>query len=230
MVGPAVLAARGVDIAAMVADLAREPEGVIPTEWFVNRRNGLKIGADYLVGLGLFEAAGSRAQGRRLSMRSCLGYPLQPAGNGRGLAYAYRRTPGARAWEPAEGVPTGWGWNTQRGTSRIAADYLLVSLAHGHDPVAGKRNGRPPPLASASRLRQPHPQQHRGLGRPRCPRPLPRFGNAEPRAPEQATSYRLRVASESFKDSFRQAVIGCMLRDPTPWAPTIQKRSTRDHH
>ena len=142
MVGPAVLAARGVDIAAMVADLAREPEGVIPTEWFVNRRNGLKIGADYLVGLGLFEAAGSRARVAALDA-ILLGLPSQPAGNGRGLAYAYRRTPGAGAWEPAEGVPTGWGWNTQRGTSRIAADYLLVSLAHGHDPVAGKRNGRP---------------------------------------------------------------------------------------
>ena len=140
-----------------------------------------------------------------------LGLPLQPADKGGGLAYAYRRNPRGPGWEPAEGVPTGWGWNTQRGTSRIAADYLLASLAYDHDPVAGRLNGRP--------LRWRPARAARPMSVSPVAPALPVVA-AAPVVPAQAdtASYRLRVARRAYRESFLRVIISRMLRDPTPGA------------
>lgn len=139
MVGPEVLASRGVDIPVLVNDLGRIPEFFVP-EWLVNRANGLKVGIKYLESKGMFKEA-SQAKDNLRAIEKLLFYlPIQRE-SGKGLAYAYRYDEANKNWVAAEGVPTGWGWNTQVGSSRVSASYL-VSYILGHDPVSDEVRGQ----------------------------------------------------------------------------------------
>jgi len=217
MVGPGLLSAKGVDVPTLVADLGSVPERVIPTEWLVNRRNGLKIGADYLAVRD--RSSAEQAKSRLAALDAILfGLPLQPDQKGGGLAYAYRQKNHGREWEAAEDVPTGWGWNTQRGSSRVSADYLLSSLAHDHDPVRGTLNGRAlqwrPVGAAGAASPSPSPAASTGQSPAASVGTVP----AGSTSPPEITSYRLRTSHRNLRSSLVRLVISRMLLDATPGA------------
>lgn len=144
MIGPEKLAEKGVDIADVVRDLGEIPEFFV-TEWLANRANGLEIGIAYLRARGM-AAEVAQAEKDLARLRTLLtGLPLvdgQKPSDPAGMAYAYRFNREKNQWEPAEGQPTTWGWNTQYGQSGISQFYI-ASLLLGHDPVGGEVQGRP---------------------------------------------------------------------------------------
>ena len=206
MIGPEALAGKRVDVPAMVVDLGKIPEGVIVTEWLVNRYNGLKRGASYLGATGKSrEAARAKEDADRLR-RAILSLPIQPEAGGGGLAYAYRFGPGGRTpGEPAERVPTGWGWDTQRGSSRVSADYLLASMFLGHDPVAAELRGVPLDIRPPD-LRPTAPRGRAGADAQAQPKAVALAG--------KAVDDRHRKALKDYEMSRQMVVIAAMLSDP----------------
>ncbi|MCG3204206.1 MAG: hypothetical protein KCHDKBKB_00916 [Elusimicrobia bacterium] len=145
MVGPEKLAAKGVDIEALVNDLGEIPSFFV-TEWLINQMNGLKKGIQYLErAQKTAQAANAKNKLQDLEDIVRRHLPLQPAEKGAGLAYAYTKS--GDKWVSAEGVDTLWGHKTQQGSSLVSAT-AVACYARGHDPVAGELKGQPIPWES----------------------------------------------------------------------------------